>query len=312
MAEAELDRLSLPSWIRCPACRGLLEEQPNGLTCRECGRAYRRYREFLNLLPDPLDRFEDELLLERCAAEENSNTYAVHNYILPLIRKTLGQDRVEAPVILSCGCGVGVDVDLYRDEGLDAYGIDCGERASVWARRRNPERFFIANAKAIPCANATFDFVGTGCLLPHIGVVGDTTQVTTDYLDQRRRAVREIVRVVKPGGYIFLMNPNRLCPADLHHLQPNPDRLARFHSPREPFLLSFADHRRLWIEEAGCSSIRNLPPAGYWGFLQKTRDRFRKFLVPPVRYYTELLSTRLFAPLRSAPLNPWLYLLIRK
>jgi hypothetical protein len=132
-----------------------------------------------------------------------------------------------------------------------------------------------------------------------------------DFWEQRRQVVREMVRVVRSGGYILMANPNRLCPLDLWHLHDNPDGLVRFHSPNEPFLLSLADYRKLFAQECECRSIQALPIEGYWGFLQKSQDTWRKFLVFPVRWYFRLFSAQPLARLRSTALNPWLIVLVQ-
>ncbi len=302
---------TLPAWVVCPQCHKSMDAHADGVVCRQCKRLYAAENSFLNLLKDPADRFHDEVNEDRDRKEEASNTHSIQSYTVPLLRKLFG-DRESMPRLLSTGCGVGVDVDLLTDAGFDAYGIDCGERTHIWGRRKYPERMYIANAKALPFADGTFDFVSTSCLLPHVGVVGDTTEVTPDHKQQRERAAREVARVVRPGGYIFMMNPNRRCPLDFHHLQPNPNRLVRLHSPAEPFLLSLGDVRRLYVERAGCRSAKALPPAGYWGFLQKKTDPKRRLLVAPVRWYTQLISSRWFTPLLSSPLNPWLLVLVQK
>lgn len=296
--------------VVCPTCHGSLAIDPAGATCGSCARTFGRERGFLDLLDDPLDRFEDEGDADKCLREEVANTHSTVNFSVPLLRRLF--PRVPGTRVLSAGCGVGIDVDLYVDEGVDAYGIDCGQRTAAWTRRRHPGRFSVANAKALPFEDGAFDLVSTGCLLPHIGVAGDTTTVTPSAWQERARAARELVRVVRPGGYVILANPNRLCPFDLHHLQPRPERLARPHSWREPFLLSLGDHRRLFLDEAGCQDVEALPVSGYWGFHQKSKDPKRRWLVPLARLYFDLVSARALKPLRASPLNPWLIVAVRK
>lgn len=303
---------ALPGWVVCPSCRAELQAEVEAAVCSKCKRRYPREHGFFNLLSDPSDRFHDEVNEERDRKEEASNTHSIQNYTIPLLRRLFDIGSAKAPRLLSTGCGVGVEVDLLMEAGFDAYGIDCGERTQVWGRRQHPERMYIANAKSLPFADGIFDFVSTSCLLPHVGVVGDTTEVMPDHEQQRESAAREIARVVRPGGFIFMMNPNRRCPLDFHHLQPNPNRLVRLHSPSERFLLSLGDLRRLYVERAGCRSAQALPPAGYWGFLQKKQDPKRRLLVAPVRMYTRLISAKWFAPLLSSPLNPWLLVLVQK
>lgn len=309
----------LPLWVVCPNCRESLAGRDSGAYCRACDRTYPRDNGVLNLLADPESRFVDERDEQRDLLEENAGAYSTLHYSLPLLSRLFASfaqtSSGEAkPRILSNGCGVAVDVDLFNDHGFDAYGIDCGERVWAWSRRRRPERLYIANAEALPFADNSFDFVSAGCLLPHVGVVGDTTKVLPNFREKRGRVAQEMARVVKPGGYILMANPNRLCPVDLWHQgqMKDPNRLARLHSPHEPFLLSLGDYRRLFIRESRCRSIRVMPIDNYWGFLQKSHHLWKRFLVPMVRLYFQLLSLESLAWLRATSLNPWLIILVQK
>ncbi len=305
----------LPDWIVCPACR---KATPTPLAdlyrCPACHQTYPLESGFPSLLADPDDRFEDDLDEERNQSEENANRYSAESYYLPLFRDLFGDTDQAAPRILSCGCGVGIDVELFREQGYDAIGLDCGQRHVSWRQRKDQSVFFIGNVKSLPFADDSFDLVTTGCLLPHVGVEGDTTHTEADYEAQRLRAVREMVRVTRPGGYIVTGNPNRDCPLDLFHegQMRSARSLARFHSPHEHFLLSLDDFERLFIAGAGCKRIKTLPIANYWSFKQKSQDGLTRFLVPIVKRYFQVLSTPMLSPLRSSALNPWLMVLITK
>lgn len=307
----------VPSWIVCPRCRGDLQPVASELQCSMCARSYPRRNGFLDLIEDPADRFQDERDEERDLTEEHANTFSTLNYCLPLARRLLGNpaessEVADRPRILSNGCGVAVDVDLFNEYGFAAYGIDCGQRTWSWSRRRYPDRLYVANAKALPFADTTFDLVTAGCLLPHVGVIGDTTAVVADYREQRNQVAREMVRVVKPGGYIVVASPNRPCPLDMWHLHHNPGGVVRLHSPGERFLCSFDDYAELFVRGAGCRSIETLPLEPYFSFRQKARHPWQRFLVGPVQLYFRLLSSRAGAWLRPTALNPWLVVLVRR
>lgn len=313
----------LPSWIVCPACKGRLKPESDHVRCVACSMHYQCDDGMWHLLADPGDRFFDD---EGCGYgpenavenEEYSNKYTAQHYYLPLWSRLFGDafhNAAGKPArILSAGCGVGADVDVDRDNGIDAYGIDCGGRTQHWSRRRYPESLYFANVKSLPFADASFDAVKTDCLLPHVGVVGDSTVVTDDCEEQRRQVAAELTRVVRPGGYLIMANPNQLCPVDLFHKgqMKNPNGLVRFHSLTEKFLLSFADYRRYFLDEQGCHSVSTLPVSGYWPFFGKSRDPVKRFLVPPVQAYFAFLSMSFMHFLRVSPLNPWLMVIVRK
>ena len=307
-----------PDWLRCPRCGGGgLAATEAGLECPGCGTVHPRENGFPSLLRDPSDRFADEAGCCEHENEERSNALTTRTYYLPLwdaLRRQLtgGGDR---PLrVLSAGCGVGVDVDLHCEHGIDAWGIDCGGRVAHWPQRRHPSRLLIANVKAAPFATASFDVVKTDCLLPHVGVEGDTTHVAADYREQRLAVARELTRILRPGGLLIMANPNRLCPIDLFHKgqMRNARSLGRLHSPRERFLLAFRDYRELFVDACGCAGIETLPIAGYWNFGTLSRHPVRRLLVPIVRAYFALLSLPGLGPLRRSPLNPWLMVAVRK
>jgi len=311
--QAPPDSGSRPSLgiLICPRCgQGSLRPHGVGLECVACGATYPRENGFLSLLRDPDDRFDDVPNGTAYDAEEATNAATAKDYYLPLFRDFAGRlGTAGRPLrVLCCGCGVGSDVDVFCAHGLDAWGIDCGRRTERWSQRRERDRLIIANAKALPFADASFDVVKTDCFLPHVGVVGDSAEVRPDYLMQRLTVARELGRIVRPGGMLIMANPNRRCPFDLFHRGQMrlPGGLVRLHRPSEPFLLSFDDYRDLFVAGAGCASIETLPPERFWSFQGASAHPVRRFLVAPLRAYFALLSRPITAALRATALNPWL------
>lgn len=297
----------------CPACRAPdLRVSESGVVCGACGARYESEHGFPVLLRPGDERFDDA---EDCCtfdAEEETNRHTATRYHLPLIRRLCG--GVEGVRLLSAGCGVGADVDVFRRAGVDAYGVDCGRRSLSWARREAPSALHVGNVVALPYADDSFNVVTTGCLLPHIGVVGDTTVARPDAEAQRRQVAAELLRVTKPGGHILTGCPNRLCPVDLFHKgqMATPGGLARWHASDEAFLLSFADFRRLFVEHGGAREIAALPIRGYWGFHTKRRDPRMRLLVAALEAWFAVLSAPGLGLLRQSMLNPWLMLRVRK
>ncbi|MFO1039736.1 MAG: methyltransferase domain-containing protein [Geminicoccaceae bacterium] len=296
----------LPGFVVCPRCHGALEAVGSDAACRSCSRIYPREPEGLCLLADPSDRFDDEDGCGDHANEERSNATTALSYYLPKLRDTLPPGAR----VLCAGCGVGVDVDLLREAGYDTWGVDCGSRVRHWPQRTCPDNLLVANVKNLPFADRTFDYVKTDCLLPHVGVVGDSTRLGPDWQDARRAVARELLRVTRPGGTIVLANPNRLCPADLFHKgQMREGALARWHWPGERFLLSLGDYRELFRAEGGASAVRALPIAGYWGMHTKRSLPGGRLLVAAA----DLVFSVVGAPgLRASPLNPWLMVAVQR
>ena len=296
--------------LACPECQGQLRSDNNGLFCEACGLHFGRHDGVPNLLMT--EPFEDDDLEDRWLNEEKTGAFLIDRYLIPLIDSLYsGRDR-NSINILSIGCGVGRDVEALNQAGYNCYGIDPGKRTSFWARRDASERYFLAGAQKLPFKSSKFDFTFMNCVLPHIGVVGDSQEVKPDFEMQRWSAVQETIRVIKPGGYIMVANPNRLCPLDLFHRPKDHVHFPRLHAPSEPFLQSYSDLRRYFVERGGCDSIRTLPIENYWGFFLSSKYGAGRVLQRMVKAYFGILSRDSLAFLRRTLLNPWLVVLVRK
>ena len=95
--------------------------------------------------------------------------------------------------ILDLGCGFGKNAVVIEEHGFDTYGLDVAPQAVARCRRlvRNPERFVVGTATALPWSDGTFDrLLDVGCI--HC--------VAPDSVDE---VVREIERVLVPGGVLI-------------------------------------------------------------------------------------------------------------
>jgi len=108
--------------------------------------------------------------------------------------------RPTAPIrLLDIGCGTGNSRQIYAKHIGVYTGVDLSGEALALARQRFPnDTFTQADACKLPFENDTFDGIAFSSVLHHIEVYGD--------------AVREAVRVVKPGGFVFAFDPNLLNP----------------------------------------------------------------------------------------------------
>ncbi|HUM05571.1 MAG TPA: class I SAM-dependent methyltransferase [Terriglobales bacterium] len=101
--------------------------------------------------------------------------------------------------ILDVGCGTGHLAGALMQRGYDAWGVDFSEGMVQYAAvHYRADRFQVGDIERIPFPDNTFD--GIVCL----GVM--------EYLSSDEKALREMWRVLKPGGVAIITTPNALCP----------------------------------------------------------------------------------------------------
>lgn len=95
--------------------------------------------------------------------------------------------------VLDVGCGVGRVVGELRRAGVDAMGVDVSEANIQRARDQGlPCEFY--DGKRLPFSDATFASAGALNVLEHV-------EEPEDFL-------KELVRVVRPGGRVVVSSPN--------------------------------------------------------------------------------------------------------
>lgn len=307
--EAELDRRRDALGLVCPSCRKPdLLSASSGYNCVGCTTRYPMVGGYADLIVgERFDDASDETLLNY---EERSNEDLTRNYWQPLFR-SLWPAHVHEPRLLSVGCGTGVDVDLLRDDGFDSVGIDCGNRTSVWPRRKHGDRLLLANGKKLPFDDNSFDAVFCGCVFPHVGVVGDTNVTAADVDAQRLSLAQEMVRVLRPGGYVIVSSPNRWFLCDIFHGRTPGSYRPRFNPPTSRFLLSVGDYEHLF-GRAGCGPASALPNENYWGFIRSSNSIKGRLFGAPVRFVFWLVSRAGLGFLRGSFINPWLVVMMQK
>ena len=112
-------------------------------------------------------------------------------------------DRIEADAVpagsalrvLEAGCGTGLVLECLRARGTsDLFGVDLSAGMLAIARGQG-ERVAQASVTDLPFSDATFDVAYSFKVLAHVPDI--------------RRAVAEMVRVVRPGGTIVAEFYNR-------------------------------------------------------------------------------------------------------
>lgn len=101
--------------------------------------------------------------------------------------------------ILDIGCGTGNSTAELAARGFEAIGADGCERFVEHARTNFAQvRFILADASGLPFDDNAFDSVASYNALEHF--------------DQIEPPLREMIRVVSPGGLIAINCPNLLSP----------------------------------------------------------------------------------------------------
>jgi SAM-dependent methyltransferase len=96
------------------------------------------------------------------------------------------------PRILDVGCGTGANLLMLSQYG-DAEGVDVSEDALAFCRERGLEKVKLGAAEKLPYDDGTFDLV--------------TALDVVEHLDNDLAGLREMRRVLRPGGHVLLFVP---------------------------------------------------------------------------------------------------------
>jgi SAM-dependent methyltransferase len=99
--------------------------------------------------------------------------------------------------ILDLGCAAGAITHFLSGLGAEAVGVDAEARAVAKARELFPGlAFVVADVTRLPFDGASFDKAVAADLVEHLDE------------DTFRRMLRELIRVLRPGGSFALYTPN--------------------------------------------------------------------------------------------------------
>lgn len=96
------------------------------------------------------------------------------------------------PRILDVGCGTGANLLMLSEYG-DAEGVDVSEDALAFCRERGLEKVKLGAGEKLPYADGTFDLV--------------TALDVVEHMDDDLAGLREMRRVLRPGGRVLLFVP---------------------------------------------------------------------------------------------------------
>lgn len=118
---------------------------------------------------------------------------------LDMILRAAGE-RVKGRV-LENGCGVGMYVEKLSALGGTVIGLEYDRERAAEARTRSPH-ILNAAVEFVPLPSSTFDLILSHEVIEHV--------------QDDRAAIREMIRVLTPGGRIVLFCPNRGYPVETH------------------------------------------------------------------------------------------------
>ena len=108
-----------------------------------------------------------------------------------LLRHYLGQERPRR--VLDLGCGMGGFLEGLAELGTEIYPSDVSLESLGRCRERGFERAVLGSGYSLPYADASFDLV---CMFDAI-----------EHIPDDHRVMREVARVLRPGGSIFVSVP---------------------------------------------------------------------------------------------------------
>ena len=100
--------------------------------------------------------------------------------------------------VLDAGCGTGQNSIWLREKGFNVTGADFSEFALEQARRAHGIDFRLADLTDLPFADESFDAIFCIGVLMHV--------------PQIERALQELVRVLRPGGWLVIAETNAVAP----------------------------------------------------------------------------------------------------
>jgi len=138
-----------------------------------------------------------ERLEEVASREAASDAEAIVRSVL----RRVGKLRPPAPgaTVLDVGCAAGANTAAFVKAGLEATGVDLVPEFVELARESHPGiRFELSAAEDLPFPDASFDYVVLLSVLEHV--------------HDWRKTLAEAVRVLRPGGVVYMSTTNRFCP----------------------------------------------------------------------------------------------------
>jgi 2-polyprenyl-3-methyl-5-hydroxy-6-metoxy-1,4-benzoquinol methylase len=128
--------------------------------------------------------------------------------LLQTLAQITGRDSIEGLRLIDLGCGFGALAVFFASQGATVTGIDpIADRLEVGravaAEHGLPVEFSPGRMEELDFADESFD----------LAIQNNSLCYITDR-EGRRSALAETARVLRPGGFVVIRNPNRWHPRD--------------------------------------------------------------------------------------------------
>jgi SAM-dependent methyltransferase len=170
--------------------------------------------------------------------------------------------------ILDAGCGTGSNIIFFNQYGK-TYGTDISPIATKFCRIRGIKNVITSDVSKLPYKDRFFDLVSCMDVLEHI--------------ENEDKAIREIYRILKPGGLVLLT------------------------VPALPFIFSKHDKAQGHFRRYNIKHLRQILTSA--GFVEERTTYFNTFLSLPIILIRLLSKLKLFSHLADfdAKLNYDIY-----
>jgi SAM-dependent methyltransferase len=152
---------------------------------------------------------------------------------------------------IDCGCGAGEYVRALAALGVDAWGIEYNAEKIGEAQRLGelPEgRVAVGDIEAIEFADERFDIALVNEVLEHV--------------PRDDRGIREVHRILKPGGVALIFSPNRLYPFETHGVSLRSGAKVPHYTPFVPYVPARLGLFQYWARNYWPWELRALVRAG--------------------------------------------------
>ena len=120
------------------------------------------------------------------------------SYPVRVIRDIYSLVENSQPTILDLGCGTGISTRQLVKRGSAVFGCDIDEKMLASAAKNKDKITYVkGGAEKLPFSSETFDLV---------------TMFSSFHWFANKKAMREIQRVLKPGGIICIVQPRQTSP----------------------------------------------------------------------------------------------------
>lgn len=107
----------------------------------------------------------------------------------------LGEKLPGIRTALDAGCGIGMMLEAWGAMGIDAHGVDVAPSAVALAQPHIIPRIQLCDAsrESLPYLDGEFDLA--------------TSIEVVEHLPEHDRLARELARVIRPGGWLYVQTP---------------------------------------------------------------------------------------------------------